>query len=124
VHDDGIGQRVIKTLHRHGYRLVATVESHIHAAVADAQPAGPLPLHEAAALTSASHIYQAVTSPTGHLSGDGECKQITVLTAGVHGITALTQAHDPEALHQMLTRLFDMLRAEVQHVEGLVSQVT
>jgi DNA-binding winged helix-turn-helix (wHTH) protein len=52
VHDDGADQRVIKTLHRHGYRFVAAVERHTHAVAVDAQPAGRLPFHEAAVLPS------------------------------------------------------------------------
>jgi class 3 adenylate cyclase len=124
VHDDGVGQCVIKTLHRHGYRFVAAVESRAHAPAADVQLPGGLPLHKAAAPLSTSPMDQAATTPTDRLTREGEHKQITVLAAGVQGITALAQMHDPEALHVMLTRLFDVLRAEVQHVEGFVSQVT
>jgi class 3 adenylate cyclase len=124
VHDDGVGQRVIKTLPRHGYRFVAAVESRAHTAAADVQLAGDLPLHEAAGLLSPSPMDQVARTPSDHISREGERKHITVLAAGVRGITALAQMHDPEALHKILTRLFDALRAEVRHVEGLVSQIT
>jgi class 3 adenylate cyclase/tetratricopeptide (TPR) repeat protein len=124
VHDDGVVQRAIKTLHGHGYRFVAAVEWRDHTPATDAKPGARLPIHGATALASPSPMYQAATTLTGHLSHEGERKQITVLAAGVHGITVLAQMHDPETLHEMHTRLFDMLRAEVQHVEGLVSQAT
>jgi class 3 adenylate cyclase len=122
VHDDGVVQRVIKTLHRHGYRFVAAVELRTHTSAADAQAANHFPSHETAGLPSP--MYPAATPLTGHIGREGERKQITVLAAGVQGITTLAQVYDPEALHKILSRLFDILRAEVQHVEGFVSQVT
>jgi class 3 adenylate cyclase/tetratricopeptide (TPR) repeat protein len=124
VRDSGVTQRVIKTIHRHGYRFVAAVETRTQVAAADAPSAVRSPTGEAAALLAPSPMPQADTSGAGHLSRTGERKQITVLAAGVRGLTALAQGHDPEAWHEMLTRLFDVLRAEVQRVEGLVSQVT
>ncbi|HXH13782.1 MAG TPA: AAA family ATPase [Alphaproteobacteria bacterium] len=124
VHDSGTAQRVIKTIHRHGYRFVAAVETHPSVAPADVARAVRPSTHEATAPLSPAPLPQADTTGAGHLSHEGERKQITVLAAGVRGLTALAQGHDPEAWHERLTRLFDGLRAEVQRVGGLVSQVT
>jgi DNA-binding winged helix-turn-helix (wHTH) protein len=62
VHDDGVVQRGIKTLHRHGYRCVAAVESRGHSAAADAQPADRLPIHEVAAFPSPSPMDHVTAS--------------------------------------------------------------
>ena len=77
VHDDGTVQRVIKTLHQYGYRFVAAVEWHAHTLAADAQPAGRLLFHEAAALPSPSPVYQAATTLAGCLRRKAERKHIT-----------------------------------------------
>jgi DNA-binding winged helix-turn-helix (wHTH) protein len=123
VHDDGVAQRVIKTVHRHGYRFAAAVGTCTHVA-ADAPPGVRPPTHEAAAPLSPAPTPQADTTLIGHLSRAGERKQITVLAASVQGLTALKQVHDPEALHEGLKRLFDLLRAEVQRVEGMIRHDT
>jgi tetratricopeptide (TPR) repeat protein len=47
-----------------------------------------------------------------------------VLAVGVKGIPALAQALDPEVLPVVLRRLFDLMRIEVERVEGRVSLVT
>jgi class 3 adenylate cyclase len=124
VHDNGAAQRVIKTVHRHGYCFVAALESHTHTSAADAPSAVRPPSHEAAAPLSPASMLQAGPTLTGHISREGERKQITVLAASVQGLTALTQMHDPEALHEGLKRLFDALCAEVQRVEGMISRDT
>jgi predicted ATPase len=43
---------------------------------------------------------------------------------GVKGIPALAQALDPEVLPVVLRRLFDLMRIEVERVEGRVSLIT
>jgi DNA-binding winged helix-turn-helix (wHTH) protein len=76
VHDDGTAQRVIKTVHRHGYRFVAAIEPHPYTAVADAPPGVRPPTHEAVALLSPSPMPQADTTRAGRLSREGERQQI------------------------------------------------
>jgi class 3 adenylate cyclase len=49
---------------------------------------------------------------------------VTVLSVGVKGMPSLAQALDPEVLSAVLRELFDLMRVEVQRVEGRVDLVT
>src|SRR5262245_14989281 len=53
---------------------------------------------------------------------EGERKQVTVLFADVSGFTALSERLDPEEVHRLMARAFDLLLAEVHRYEGTVNQ--
>src|SRR6266496_3550726 len=53
---------------------------------------------------------------------EGERKQVTVLFVDVSGFTALSARLDPEEVHQLMNRAFDLMLAEVHRYEGTVHQ--
>ncbi|MBI3454687.1 MAG: AAA family ATPase [Candidatus Rokubacteria bacterium] len=53
---------------------------------------------------------------------EGERKQVTVLFADVSGFTGLSARLDPEDVHGLMTRAFELMLAEVHRYEGTVNQ--
>jgi len=54
----------------------------------------------------------------------GERKQVTVLFADLANFTGMSEQLDPEDLHQLMDRVFEILLAEVHRYEGTVNQFT
>jgi len=52
----------------------------------------------------------------------GERKQVTVLFVDVSGFTSLSERLDPEEVHRLMSRAFDLMLAEVHRYEGTVNQ--
>src|SRR3989475_8520204 len=53
---------------------------------------------------------------------EGERKQVTVLFVDVSGFTSLSERVDPEEVHRLMSRAFDLMLAEVHRYEGTVNQ--
>src|SRR5258705_1400036 len=53
---------------------------------------------------------------------EGERKQVTVLFVDIAGFTALSARLDPEDVHALMTRAFEIMLAEVHQYEGTVNQ--
>src|SRR6266852_2152113 len=53
---------------------------------------------------------------------EGERKQVTVLFVDVSGFTALSERLDPEVVHVLMTRAFELMLAEIHRYEGTVNQ--
>lgn len=53
---------------------------------------------------------------------EGERKQVTVLFVDVSGFTALSEQLDPEDVHRLMTRAFELMLAQVHQYEGTVNQ--
>src|SRR5438046_2236156 len=53
---------------------------------------------------------------------EGERKQVTVLFVDVSGFTSLSERLDPEDVHAFMTRVFELMLAEVHRYEGTVNQ--
>ena len=53
---------------------------------------------------------------------EGERKQVTVLFVDVSGFTGLSERLDPEDVHRLMTRAFELMLAEVHRYEGTVNQ--
>src|SRR5262245_22512305 len=53
---------------------------------------------------------------------EGERKQVTVLFVDVTGFTSLSEQLDPEVVHGLMTRVFELMLAEVHRYEGTVNQ--
>src|SRR5262249_20740276 len=53
---------------------------------------------------------------------EGERKQVTVLFVDVSGFTSLASRLDPEEVHSLMTRAFELMLAEVHRYEGTVNQ--
>src|SRR5688500_13959332 len=53
---------------------------------------------------------------------EGERKQVTVLFVDVSGFTSMSERLDPEEVHRLMSRAFDLMLAEVHRYEGTVNQ--
>jgi class 3 adenylate cyclase/tetratricopeptide (TPR) repeat protein len=53
---------------------------------------------------------------------EGERKQVTVLFVDVSGFTSIASRLDPEEVHALMTRAFELMLAEVHRYEGTVNQ--
>jgi class 3 adenylate cyclase len=55
---------------------------------------------------------------------EGECRQVTVLFADTTGFTTLAEKLDPEDVHHILDRCFELITAAVYRFEGTINQYT
>ena len=55
---------------------------------------------------------------------EGERRQVTVLFADMAGFTTLAEQLDPEEVHQIMDRCFELITAEVHRFEGTINQYT
>src|SRR5438477_6402375 len=66
------------------------------------------------------HLADKILTSKGALAG--ERKQVTVLFVDVSGFTSLSERLDPEDVHRLMSRAFDLMLAEVHRYEGTVNQ--
>jgi len=66
--------------------------------------------------------YLAERILTSKATLEGERKQVTVLFVDVSGFTALSSRLDPEDVHRVMQRAFELMLAEVHRYEGTVNQ--
>ncbi len=102
--------------------------------VAPAPPPAPKPSAPAAAGPVAAERQSRLAAYTpkhlaekilkGRSALEGERRQVTVLFADVAGFTALAEKLDPEEVHQIIDRCFDLITAEVHRFEGTINQYT
>src|SRR6058998_2765427 len=55
---------------------------------------------------------------------EGERRQVTVLFADLAGFTTLAERLDPEEVHRIIERCFELITAEVHRFEGTINQYT
>jgi len=55
---------------------------------------------------------------------EGERRQVTVLFTDVAGFTPLAEKLDPEDVHRIMNRCFEMITSEVHRFEGTINQYT
>src|SRR5262249_48466483 len=86
-------------------------------------PSSPVASHasvrEPRANTPQHLVEKILTSRTAL---EGERKQVTVLFADVSGFTAISEKLDPEEVHQLMTRAFELMLGEVHRYEGTINQ--
>jgi class 3 adenylate cyclase/tetratricopeptide (TPR) repeat protein len=68
------------------------------------------------------HLVQRILRQRSSL--EGERKHVAVLFADVIGFTPISERTDPEQMHTVMERFFDVLLAEVHRFEGTVNQFT
>jgi len=66
------------------------------------------------------HLAEKILTTGAALTG--ERKQVTVLFVDVSGFTSLSERLDPEEVHRLMSRAFDLMLAEVHRYEGTVNQ--
>ncbi|HXH82788.1 MAG TPA: zinc-ribbon domain-containing protein, partial [Candidatus Tectomicrobia bacterium] len=99
---------------------------------ATAAPTAPAPVATLAAPARAETRYPSPQAYTPkHLAErilraratlTGERKQVTVLFADVSGFTSLSEQLDPEDVHALINRAFELMLAEIHRYEGTVNQ--
>jgi predicted ATPase/class 3 adenylate cyclase len=67
-----------------------------------------------------AHLAERILKDRSALTG--ERKQVTVLFADVSGFTSLSEGLDPEDVHGLINRAFELILAEVHRYEGTVNQ--
>jgi class 3 adenylate cyclase/tetratricopeptide (TPR) repeat protein len=55
---------------------------------------------------------------------EGERRQVTVLFSDVAGFTPLAEKLDPEDVHRIMDRCFELITAEIHRFEGTINQYT
>src|SRR6201988_121894 len=87
----------------------------------------------ASAPTTADFPSRLASSAPNHLTGkvltarsslEGERREVTVLFADTAGFTALAEKLDPEDVHQILDRCFELITSAVHRFEGTINQYT
>src|SRR5713226_1350030 len=68
------------------------------------------------------HLAQKILTTRSAL--EGERRQVTVLFADTAGFTTLAEKLDPEDVHGIIERCFELITAEVHRFEGTINQYT
>jgi class 3 adenylate cyclase/tetratricopeptide (TPR) repeat protein len=66
------------------------------------------------------HLAERILKERSALAG--ERKQVTVLFADVSGFTSISERLDPEDVHALINRAFELMLAEIHRYEGTVNQ--
>src|SRR5262249_24704344 len=69
-----------------------------------------------------AHLAKKILSTRSAL--EGERRQVTVLFADIAGFTTLAEQLDPEDVHRIIDRCFELITAEVHRLEGTINQYT
>jgi class 3 adenylate cyclase/tetratricopeptide (TPR) repeat protein len=83
-------------------------------------PAAPPEQFGAPGAYTPKHLAEKILTSRSAL--EGERKQVTVLFVDVSGFTSLSEGLDPEDVHRMMTRAFELMLEEVHRYEGTVNQ--
>src|ERR671931_1158213 len=67
-----------------------------------------------------AHLAARILKERAALSG--ERKQVSVLFADVSGFTSISERLDPEEVHALINRAFELMLAEIHRYEGTVNQ--
>ena len=130
IGDSGGAQQIIQTVHRYGYRCVATVTIR---AEKESQPAieaesvsalaAPLPLLVAGVERTSDPGYSASVAvqqfATIPKSSHGERKFVTILCCGLGNTSDFLRQHSLDALHSLMNALYARARNVVQQYGGM-----
>jgi class 3 adenylate cyclase/tetratricopeptide (TPR) repeat protein len=87
----------------------------------EAAPARPIEDRFASAHAyTPKHLAEKILVSAGAI--EGERKQVTVLFTDISGFTSLASRLDPEAVHEIMDRCFEIILASVHAYEGTVNQ--
>src|SRR5262249_1876691 len=67
-----------------------------------------------------AHLAERILKDRSALTG--ERKQVTVLFADVSGFTSISERLDPEDVHALINRAFEVMLAEIHRYEGTANQ--
>ncbi len=108
---------------RPGARFCGTCGQRLGAPTA-ATVAPPVPAAAAAPPAAYTPRHLADKILKGRSALEGERRQVTVLFADLAGFTTLAERRDPEEVHSIIDRCFEIITAEVHRFEGTVNQYT
>jgi Adenylate and Guanylate cyclase catalytic domain/Double zinc ribbon len=80
----------------------------------------PAPAFPSPRAYTPKHLAEKILTSASALQG--ERKQVTVLFVDVSGFTSLSERLDPEEVHGLMSRAFELMLAEVHANEGTVNQ--
>src|SRR3989442_10766122 len=105
-----------------GHQLLsdAQVPSGASAPPTPAQGSGIAPIVKAG--YTPKHLADKILKARSAL--EGERRQVTVLFADLAGFSALAEQRDPEEIHAIVDRCFEMIATEVHRFEGTINQYT
>src|SRR5213594_3169790 len=108
-----------------GFRFCGQCGASLQAAPPQAAPA-PTPRAPAAAPSIATYTPKHLADKIlkSRAAVEGERRQVTVLFADVAGFTTLAERLDPEDVHRIINRCFELITAEVHRFEGTINQYT
>ena len=66
------------------------------------------------------HLAEKILS--GRAAQEGERRQVTVMFGDLENYTALSQKLDPEEVHRIVQRCFELVAAEIHRFEGTINQ--
>src|SRR3989442_1378871 len=90
------------------------------AAAVPPAPAVASPRFESPRAYTPAHLAARILKDRAALSG--ERKQVSVLFADVSGFTSISERLDPEEVHALINRAFELMLAEIHRYEGTVNQ--
>ncbi len=90
------------------------------AAPAPTATAGGAERFESPRAYTPAHLAERILKDRSALSG--ERKQVSVLFADASGFTSISEALDPEDVHTLINRAFELMLAEIHRYEGTVNQ--
>jgi len=82
----------------------------------------PAPSDRAPVGYTPKHLAEKILKTRSALQG--ERRQVTVLFADLAGFSALAEQRDPEEIHAVVDRCFEMIATEVHRFEGTINQYT
>jgi class 3 adenylate cyclase/tetratricopeptide (TPR) repeat protein len=85
-------------------------------------PARTLPSDRAQVAYTPKHLADKILKARSAL--EGERRQVTVLFADLAGFSALAEQRDPEDVHAIVDRFFEVIATEVHRFEGTINQYT
>src|SRR3989454_7658646 len=108
-----------------GFRFCGQCGASLQAPPPQAAPA-PTPRAPAAAPSIATYTPKHLADKIlkSRAAVEGERRQVTVLFADVAGFTTLAERLDPEDVHRIINRCFELITAEVHRFEGTINQYT
>ncbi len=83
---------------------------------------GPLAAFRDAAPVTYTPKHLAEKILTSKSAMEGERKSVTVMFADVSGFTAMSERLDPEEVHAIMDRAFEVILGAVHHYEGTINQ--
>jgi class 3 adenylate cyclase/tetratricopeptide (TPR) repeat protein len=87
-----------------------------------APPPGATDFQSRLASYTPKHLAEKILTSRSAL--EGERRQVTVLFSDVAGFTPMVEKLDPEDVHRIMDRCFELITAEIHRFEGTINQYT